>query len=63
MAKLKLTKADKLYIKYMIKTAKWLWPKESVNLKVSDFTNKSLNDAVKRRAEAAGNSQPKINKI
>lgn len=57
MAKLKLTKADKLHIKHMIKTAKWIWPKECANLKVSDFTNKSLNDAMKRRAEVAVKSQ------
>ena len=41
----------------MIKTAKWIWPKECKNLKVSDFTNKSLNDAMKRRAEVAVKSQ------
>ena len=57
MTKLKLTKADKLHIRYMIKTAKWIWPKECINLKVSDFTNKSLNDAMKRCAGVAVKSQ------
>ena len=54
----KLTKADKRRIKDMIKIAKWIWPNDCTNIKVSDFTNKMLNDTLKRFAEAAVKSQP-----
>ena len=40
----------------MIKMAKWLWPNECTNLKVSNFTNKMLNTEMKRFAEEARNS-------
>ncbi len=55
MRKLKLNKNDKLHIKHMLKTAKWLWPNEFANIKVSDFTNKMLNDEMTKFAKVASN--------